>query len=147
MLKPKVPKKWLYFVAGSLWMAVGLMLSLRATFAAIKLNKLWAWSLWSVAYVSSYFFGKRILSRIAFRNIKRLDDRDASHLCLFAFQPWKSYLIITIMICLGVFIRKHPLPYWEYIVVYGLMGGALITASLNYFQAGRQRISNNRQSA
>ena len=137
-LKPEVQKKWLYFVSGFLWLAVGLFLCGRAFFWLVPLG-LKGMLLLILALLLSYFVGRLGLARLAFRNLKRLDEKP-ERLCCFAFQPWRSYFIIAVMITLGVALRRSSLPRPLLAFLYALMGGGLITASFVYFEGGLQRL-------
>ncbi len=131
-LKPEVHKKWLYWVSGFLWLAVGLMLCLRGLWWVKADGRLWAWGLYLTALLVSYFMGRFFLFRLARRNLKRLDGKP-ERLCCFAFQPWRSYLVIILMILLGIGLRRSDLPRIGLAAIYALMGGALIWASGLYF--------------
>ena len=70
---------------------------------------------------------------IALKNIqrlRRLPDRG----CFFAFQAWKSYLIIMVMIALGVTLRHSSIPKHFLAVAYTAIGGALIVGSFYYYR-------------
>ncbi|AEH45846.1 hypothetical protein Thein_1993 [Thermodesulfatator indicus DSM 15286] len=143
-IKPRVPKVWLYFVSGVVWLAVGSILIVRSFFFVHQAHNILYWVLWVATFIASCFLGRRFMGKIALKNIKRLDNKDHSHLCFFAFQPWRSYLLVAMMMSMGIFLRKHPLPSPEMIVLYAFMGGALINASWLYFEAGfaRKRTGN-----
>ena len=131
-LKPSVPKKWLYWVCGLLWLGVGIMLCLRALFWIKEINTLFSWGLLFLMLFLSVLPGKFLLSRIAKRNLKRLDQQP-ERVCFFAFQPLRSYLIIALMIFMGVSLRRSSVPRLYLALVYALMGGALVSASALYF--------------
>jgi len=54
--------------------------------------------------------------------------------CVFSFMPWKSYLIITIMMATGFLLRNSPVPKLYLSVIYAGIGGALILSSLRYLR-------------
>ena len=64
------------------------------------------------------------------RRLRRLPDRG----CFFAFQAWKSYLIIMVMIALGVTLRHSSIPKHFLAVAYTAIGGALIVGSFYYYR-------------
>lgn len=131
-LKPAVSKAWLLGVAGLMWSGVGVMLCRLA----------WVWlypvpGLWEAIYggcglvgaLAVYYFG---FSKIAKKNIRRLclyPDKA----CFFAFQAWKSYLIIVVMIILGITLRHSPVQKYYLAVVYITIGGALFLSSFHYY--------------
>ena len=130
-LKPAVSRYWLIGLAGLMWSAVGVMLC--------RLAYLWLTDVpWGAAVfvgisgiflaLIAYRFG---FSRIAEKNINRIRQFSEKG-CIFAFQAWKSYLIIVIMIALRLFLRHSLLPKQYLAVVYLAVGGALFLASFHY---------------
>jgi hypothetical protein len=71
-------------------------------------------------------------SRIARKNVARLSLLKEKT-CIFAFQKWKSYLLIAVMVALGIALRSIPVPKPYLAVVYIAIGGALFLASLQYY--------------
>jgi hypothetical protein len=63
--------------------------------------------------------------RIARKNLARLRAYPP-RVCLFAFQAWRGYLMIGLMIGLGVALRHLPIPRHTLAVLYGAIGTALI---------------------
>jgi hypothetical protein len=133
-LKPSVSRKWLIATAGTMWTAVGIMLCVRA----------WSWFSLSKPGISLpleisgiilaivvYYFG---FSRIAGKNLVRL-CQFPDKACFFAFQAWKSYLLIILMISLGVLLRYSSLPRQYLAEIYLIIGGALFLGSFIYYAA------------
>ncbi len=54
--------------------------------------------------------------------------------CIFAFQPWKSYLIILMMIAMGIGLRHSPIPKPYLSILYIGIGMALILSSIRYLR-------------
>lgn len=71
-------------------------------------------------------------SKIASKNIERI-----SHIpekaCVFAFQAWRGYLTLSLMVVIGAVLRQSSLPKPCLAVVYAGIGGALILASRLYY--------------
>ena len=131
-LKPAVSKYWLMALAGLIWSVVGIMLC-RMTYIWLRaVPERWALSMGSLGLISAlvaYRFG---FSKIALKNIARLcllPDKT----CIFAFQAWKSYLIIIFMIILGITMRHSPLPRHVLAVIYATIGGALFFSSFHFY--------------
>jgi hypothetical protein len=131
-MKPAVSKYWLIALAGVIWSAVGIMLCRLAYqwLAAVQ----WQWSLplGTIGIVLSWVAYRYGLSIIAKKNIDRLcllSDK----CCIFAFQAWRSYLIIIIMIFFGITLRHSPFPKHFIAIVYVTMGGALFLSSFHYY--------------
>jgi hypothetical protein len=130
-LKPGVPRPWLLAIAGVMWAAVGVMLwhlawrwlkglsvPVAAGIAAAGL----------VAGVVVYKFG---FSKIVGKNIRRISDKPEKP-CVFAFQAWKSYLLIAVMIALGVTMRHSAMPRGDLAFIYSTIGTALMFGSTGY---------------
>jgi hypothetical protein len=132
-LKPTVPKCWLFAASGVMWSAVGTMMCVTAigwladggigrgmAFAAAGL----------ILAMLSVRWGFGRIAQKNIRRLRRLPDRG----CFFAFQAWKSYLIIMVMIVLGVTLRHSSIPKHVLAVAYTAIGGALIVGSVDYYR-------------
>jgi hypothetical protein len=130
--KPAVSEKWLLAIAGATWTTIGMILC-RLSFIWLELVP------WRVALVHGligialacivFRFG---FSYIAQKNIKRISLRSGKR-CIFAFQAWKSYLLICVMITLGIFLRNSPIPKHYLSILYTTIGGALFISSFRYY--------------
>jgi hypothetical protein len=131
-LKPAVPRNWLIATAGVMWSGVGVILCLLAFHWLSTMALKWTFLLGMGGFLLAlviYYFG---FSRIARKNIDRLFQYP-DKVCFFAFQAWKSYLIIAIMAALGAFLRHSAIPRQYLAVIYLAIGGALVLSSLLYF--------------
>lgn len=131
-LKPAVPKTWLFVLAGLMWSVVGLMLCRLAYHWLVIIQ--WKWIvpqelLGVILALTAYKF---CFSRIAQKNIARLSLL-TEKTCIFAFQRWKSYFVIVLMIIFGIALRNSPVPRPFLAIVYTTIGGALFLASLQYY--------------
>jgi hypothetical protein len=131
-LKPGVERFWLLLVAGLLWSVVGLVLCGLASYWFSTLE-------WPVnGLVALAGFGVGVLahvllfSRIAAKNIERI-SRQPLRVCLFAFQAWRSYLLIVVMMALGFTLRHSHLPRLILAAIYLVIGTALTLASSLYY--------------
>jgi hypothetical protein len=121
------------FLAGMMWSMVGIMLCRLAYIWLAAVN----WSLWLplgllgvISALAAYGYG---FSKIAYKNIVRLcllPDK----CCIFAFQAWKSYLIVILMIMLGITLRHLPIPKHFLAVIYATIGGALFLSSFHFYR-------------
>jgi hypothetical protein len=132
-LNPAVSKYWLIALAGLMWSAVGIML-LRLAYIWLATVK-WSLglplgSLGIISALAAYRYG---FSKIALKNIARLCLLPDKY-CIFAFQAWKSYLIIIFMIMLGITLRYSPIPRHFLAVIYATIGGALFLSSFHFYQ-------------
>jgi hypothetical protein len=73
-------------------------------------------------------------SKIARKNIDRIEQKP-DRVCLFAFQAWRSYLLIAVMMLLGYLLRHSSLPRLILAVVYSGIGTGLTLSSSLYYIA------------
>jgi hypothetical protein len=69
---------------------------------------------------------------LAIKNINRIQLLPEKA-CLFAFQEWKSYPLIAVMVMLGITLRHSPIPKSYLAVLYIGIGVGLFLASLQYY--------------
>ena len=131
--KPGVPKATLLLVAGITWMGIGSMLN--------GLSYLWLRNEKPENALLAVFFGFACALVIHHFGFLRLVDRNLGRIlpmegrrCLFSFIPWKSYILIFIMILIGFFLRHSPIPKWYLAILYTGIGTALILSSLRYLR-------------
>ena len=131
-LKPAVSEKWLLGLAGATWSMIGMMLC-RLSFTWLELVP------WRVALVHGLigislacFLFRFGFTYVAQKNINRICLSNGKR-CIFAFQAWKSYLLISVMITLGIFLRHSPIPKHYLSILYTTIGGALLISSFRYY--------------
>jgi hypothetical protein len=132
--RPAVRKVWLQILAGVLWLGIGIMLISIAS-RWLKLVTIPVELLLIVAGLALatpiYLFG---FSKMAKKNIHRIGSMAGERVCLFAFQGWKSYPLVAIMIALGIYLRVYsPFPKPLLAILYMGIGGGLFGSSLHYF--------------
>ena len=127
-LNPAVPRSWLIAIAGLLWCAVGVMLWLHAGAWLRDLGREMALPL-GLGLGLGVLAHLTLFARIARKNLARL-QAFPPRACLFAFQAWRGYLIIALMIALGVTLRPLPIPPHYLAVGYSAIGTALILSGL-----------------
>ncbi len=78
-----------------------------------------------------YTFG---FSRLALKNVRRIDAYTKDSICLFAFQKWSSYPLILFMVGLGIYLRVYsPIPKPLLAILYIGLGVSLFCSSLHYY--------------
>jgi hypothetical protein len=131
---PATPKVWLHLLAGAMWLGVGIMLAAIATgwLEPLALPSILLLVLAGLAAASLiYAFG---FSKLARKNISRISAYANEKVCLFAFQEWKSYPMVALMISMGVYLRNYSsFPKPMLAILYLGLGGGLFFASLHYF--------------
>lgn len=130
---PSVQRHWLWLLSGLLWSGVGILLCVMAAHWLADI----VWPLSLIAALAGFASGGIIyrfgFSRIARKNILRI-LRLPSQVCLFAFQAWRSYLLILIMMTLGFVLRHSSLPRVILSMVYLAIGTALTFSSTLYYE-------------
>ncbi|HFB83963.1 MAG TPA: hypothetical protein ENJ72_04155 [Thermodesulfatator sp.] len=128
--KPTAEKRILFLTCGLLWLMVGIYLMALAWYWFRRFGYSAPALLAMVGLLLAYYLG---FVRIARKNIGRLRAKP-QRICFFAFQSWKSYLIVAIMIALGATLRHSSIPKIWLAPLYMGIGGALSLASLCYFR-------------
>jgi hypothetical protein len=132
--RPAVSKSWLYFVAGFLWTAVGIMLLNLAVGWLKPVGTAGALPFALAGFVLALAFYFFTFSKLVCRNLGRIEDLHGEKSCIFAFQTWKSYPLILFMIVLGVMLRHYlPVPKPFLAILYAGVGGGLFLSSLRYY--------------
>ena len=141
-VKPAVGKIWLHLFAGFVWFSVGVML---ISFAAswLKPVAFFTMLLLVLAGLSLaaliYRFG---FSKLAKKNIKRINGLNGEKVCLFAFQSWTSYPLVLFMVFLGIYLRVYsPYPKPLLAILYLGLGGGLLSSSMHYFALNVQKLN------
>lgn len=131
--KPAVPKVVLLFLAGGLWLGVGSMLLLLAVSwlrDAAQINRIVFAGSGIVLALFIHHFG---FLKIVDKNLGRILPSDEKK-CVFSFMPWKSYLVIPVMITLGIVLRHSAIPKHYLAIVYIAIGLALTLSSVRYMR-------------
>lgn len=131
--KPAVTKNILVFLAGIVWTLVGIML-IGMAFSWLSGVPRPVAHLYEVAGLFSalliHHFG---FLKIAGKNLDRIRAMPGKQ-CLFAFIPWKSYLIIAVMVTMGAMLRHSAIPRQYLAVLYFSIGLALVLSSVRYLR-------------
>ena len=128
---PAVDKKFLIAISGIIWSAVGIALCNLAAGWLSQTTTQTAALLGITGIILSLLVHHFGFLKLVDRNIERILSKEGK-VCIFAFQPWKSYLIIVIMIGMGMALRHSSLPKPYLAVIYTGFGGALLLSSIRY---------------
>jgi hypothetical protein len=131
--KPGVPKSTLLLIAGIMWIGIGLMLdSLSYSWLRLETQAhvLIAVAIGLVCALFIHHFG---FLRIVDRNLARILPMKGKR-CVFSFMPWKSYILIAVMIATGLVLRHSSIPKLYLAVLYIGIGTALILSSVRYLR-------------
>lgn len=142
--KPAVKNTFLILLAGIVWICVGVML----------LSLAFSW-LSAESGTNSYLYaGAGVLLallvhhlgflKIVDKNLTRILQMNGVR-CLFAFIPWKSYLIIAVMVVMGGLLRHSMIPKKELAILYIGIGLALILSSVRYIRVFYTELMNKKK--
>ena len=131
---PAVNRRTLRILAGIVWTMVGLALSAVAVYWLIVTKGNWIVPLIIGLIAGSIVYRWGFL-RLVQQNLSRIesqaDGRDK--VCIFAFQSWRSYIIIVVMMTLGYVLRHLSISRLYLVPVYLTIGTGLFLASLHYY--------------
>jgi len=130
---PAVDKRILIALSGLMWSGVGIMLCNLAVgwlLQSAARPRIWCGSAGIMLALMIHHFG---FLKLVNRNIARIIAKE-DKVCIFGFQPWKSYVIIAIMIAMGTTLRHSALPRQYLAIIYIGFGGAMLLSSIRYFR-------------
>ena len=129
---PAVSHYWLWLLAGMIWSGLGIGLCVAACCWFSGMD----WPLSGVLALLGFALGMAVyrfgFSRIAGENVSRIAEKP-EEVCLFAFQPWRSYLLILAMMILGYGLRHSNLPRPIVALIYTTIGTGLTLSSSVYY--------------
>lgn len=132
---PRAGKHILILISGLLWSIVGLFL--------ISLTVKWLEHLSTTIIITDGFIGILLgltiaffgFSKIARKNIDRIQQYEKEKVCVWAFQKWTSYVLIAFMMTLGILMRNAAfIPKYVLSPIYIGIGLALFLSSVLYYQ-------------
>ena len=131
--KPAIDKRVLLFLSGAMWLCVGgMLLSLSFSWLDgfhVKNAFLYAGVGASCALMVHHFGFLRIVDK----NLGRILPMEGKR-CLFSFMTWKSYMLVTIMMGMGVLLRRSTISKPHLSILYICIGLALILSSIRYLR-------------
>ncbi len=134
-LKPDVDRRWLFGIAGLVWSLAGVILLVRTVIWLLGFSVPLAAAAGVAGALGAGVVTRYMFRKIVTRNVERIDS-GPDRACVFAFQEWKSYAMMALMIGMGVTLRHYAAPRSALAVglaiVYETMGGALLLASVVY---------------
>lgn len=134
MNSPAVSRKVLIILAGAVWTAVGIVLCSMATYWLLTAPGDWVLPLVAGLIVGFFVYRFGFL-RIVRKNVTRIHEQapGKEKVCLFAFQGWRSYIIVVIMMTMGYIMRHLPVSRMYLVPVYIAIGVGIFLASLHYY--------------
>ncbi|NOZ61298.1 MAG: hypothetical protein GXO74_06420 [Calditrichaeota bacterium] len=133
--KPSVRNHWLLILSGLMWSGVGVLLNSFAIrwLTRYQQNQAIFAEIVGVALgIAIAVFG---FNKIASKNIRRILNLP-DKVCVFAFQEWKSYILIGVMMAMGILLRNSTfVPKLLLSPVYVGIGSALFFSSFLYYKS------------
>lgn len=129
--KPAVTKGVRLFLAGGLWCCVGSMLLCLAATWFRETPAEQRYLLMGGGLLFGLFMHHFVFLKMVNKNLARILPVEEKR-CLFSFMPWKSYLIIPVMIGMGMLLRRSSFPKPYLAVIYMGIGLALLLSSIRY---------------
>lgn len=140
--KPGVPKGILPLLAAVTWIGSAIVLNLISSVWLKKANAHEAFLAVAAGFLGALVIHHFGFLRIVNKNLGRILAMAEGRRCAFSFMPWKSYLLIPLMIILGVILRHSPVPRLYLAVLYIAIGTALFLSSLRYLRHALQAMRN-----
>lgn len=133
---PRVPKRFLFFIAAIVWTFAGTMLLIKGFgwFYAVKSFRFLKLSSSIGAGLLFYFVMFEKLSR---KHAIRIFNMSIPNPCAFSFFNYRSYMIMTVMITMGIILRTSgfvPLHFLS--LFYVTMGIPLLLSSIRFYIFG-----------
>jgi hypothetical protein len=134
MWEPSAKRSTLFLTAGLTWTAVGVGLIAVALFWLLNAER-YALPTLVLGLVAGWFIYRLGFLRMVRQNVARVRQLapEKERICVFAFQAWRSYIIVPVMILLGYALRHLPVAKVFIAPVYLGIGLGLALASIHYY--------------
>lgn len=132
--KPGVPRGVLPLLAAITWIGSAVILNIFSYSWLKKANPHEALLTATAGFLGALLIHHFGFLRLADKNLGRIQAMAEGRRCVFAFMPWKSYLLIPFMILLGFLLRHSPVPRLYLAVLYTAIGTALLLSSVRYLR-------------
>lgn len=129
--KPGVPKSALVLIAGIMWIAVAIMLNWMSYSWLRTESRDSALVTLLIGFLGALVIHHFGFLRLVDKNLARIIPMEGKR-CVFSFMPWKSYILIMVMIFMGFLLRHSPIPKLYLAGLYTAIGTALILSSVRY---------------
>ncbi len=138
---PSVPKPYLLLIAALVWsIASGILLS--KAFVYMNFDQKYIFIYLIMCVIGGIVFYKFLFSKIADKHIKRLIELPKERYCAFSFFTFRSYILMTLMVSMGVFLRKsHLVELPNLAFLYFTMGIPLGISAFRFLKEGILRFN------
>jgi len=138
--KPAVTKTILLFLAAIVWECVGIMLLFVAFLWLSAASKIDIYLYSGAGIMLALFVHHFGFLKIVDKNLERILQMNGKR-CMFSFIPWKSYLIIIVMVTMGALLRHSMISKKYLAILYIGIGLALILSSIRYIRIFYRKIT------
>ena len=129
--KPAVSNTVRLFLAGFVWVCVGVMLLTMAVLWLVSDPHASHYALAGAGVALGLLVHRFMFQRIVDKNLDRILPVEGKK-CLFSFVSWKSYLMVAGMMAMGAVLRHSAIPKHYLAVAYLAMGLALVLSGVRY---------------
>lgn len=135
-IKPKLPKRYLLFIAAGIWTFAGGMLLFKGISLLLEnMQHFWFESVISIAGGITFYI--LLFSKISLKHTRRILGIKHDYPCLFSFFSFSSYGMMGVMITSGILLRKSGVIPEEYLpLLYITMGIPLFLSSIRFYSYG-----------
>lgn len=135
-LKPGVSKHLLFFIAALIWTFAGAMLLFKG-YLMISSNPENIWIKLTISIICGVLFYVFIFSGISFKHSTRIKLLVSEKPCAFSFFSWKSYLMMSLMITMGIGLRISGIVSAGILsILYITMDIPLLSSALSFYFDG-----------
>ena len=135
-LKPDLPKRYLLLIAALVWTLAGGILLFKGGSIFMHYHSLF-WLRLICSSIGGVLFYILLFSKISFKHASRIINLKHEYPCAFSFFNLKSYILMTLMITLGIWLRKSGFLGPEYLsVLYITMGIPLFLSAFRFYYYG-----------
>jgi len=135
-LKPRVYKRYLFFIAAFVWTFAGGMLLFKGISLFDNIKDFF-WLKMSISITGGLLFYFLMFLKISGKHTKRILNLKEEYPWMFSFFGIKSYILMAIMITSGILLRKSGLVSQEHLsLFYILMGIPLLLSSIRFYYYG-----------
>lgn len=135
-LIPRIPKRYLLFLAGTAWVFAAIMLFSKGVRGLILPDEFIVPKM-LVALLLGLLFYQAVFSSLSLRYSRRIIRLQAERPMVFSFFSGKSYLMMTVMISMGIALRMSgiiPAAYMS--LFYFTMGTPLFISAFGFYYYG-----------
>ena len=135
-LKPSTSRRNLLFIAAFVWTFAGgilltkgiMMMGIQTDFMLVRIV---------ASMIAGAVFYAVLFTKISKKHIARIIRLKNDRPCIFSFFNFRSYLMMTVMISMGVFLRKSGIVSPFYLsVLYVTMGIPLFASAFRFYYSG-----------